>query len=229
MKPLLHSEHYALCRRGRSTMCSWRRRLTPSSSHVRPKGQPAHDHVSTLAQRLATGHRRRDHFPGICAAHHRHRPPHTKQMHTLGPQPSNPDTAIAVIFVLFFLCIIAAAAGLIWGIAGLAVRMQTVVSSPDQPASRPGTRSTGRLRWLNGWRLLTGSLVTGAILFLFIGDWMIRDDYCLQWLDHTPIPLPPFGVTQTIMYATVALGLAGLIWGVVDLFIKIERRRQGRP
>ena len=144
-------------------------------------------------------------------------------------QPSNPDTAIAVIFVLFFLCIIAAAAGLIWGIAGLAVRMQTVVSSPDQPASRPGTRSTGRLRWLNGWRLLTGSLVTGAILFLFIGDWMIRDDYCLQWLDHTPIPLPPSGVTQTIMYATVALGLAGLIWGVVDLFIKIERRRQGRP
>ena len=144
-------------------------------------------------------------------------------------EPSNPDTAIAAIFVLFFLCIIAAAAGLIWGISGLAVRMQTVAPSPDQPASRPGTRSTGPLRWLNGWRLLTGSLVTGAILFLFIGDWMIRDDYCLQWLDHTPIPLPPFGVTQFIMYATIALGLAGLIWGFVDFFIKIERRRQGRP
>ena len=33
-------------------------------------------------------------------------------------EPSNPDTAIAAILVLFFLCIIAAAAGLIWGISG---------------------------------------------------------------------------------------------------------------
>ena len=51
--------------------------------------------------------------------------------------PSNPDTAIAAISVLFFLCIIAAAAGLIWGMSGLAVRLRTVAPSPDQPTSPP--------------------------------------------------------------------------------------------
>ena len=170
-------------------------------------------------------------------------------------QPPDPGPGTIVVYVLIFGCVLAGAAGLIWGVTGLIVRFKPAL--PNRPVPQTGSHTGGRVTWLNGWRLLAASYIVGGTALVLVGDRsLIRGDHCLRWSSGAAIPDALYDVGDRflirgdhylrwssgaaipdalydpvlfIMYGATAVGLAGLIWGAVSFFVNLERRHQQRP
>ena len=82
---------------------------------------------------------------------------------------------------------------------------------------------------LNGWRLLVGSYIIGSILFLLIAESFFNGSGCWKWkAGATDVTfLEDFIIGM--LYPILGVGIAGILWGLIDFFIKIELRRRQRP
>ncbi len=142
-------------------------------------------------------------------------------------QPTDPGPGVILVYVLIFGCALTGVAGFIWGVTGLIVRSRS--APPNQLSLQTGSNTGGRVTWLNGWRLLVASYIVGAIALLLVADSsLIIDGQCLRWSSRAAIPDALYQPVLTVMYGTVAVGLAGLVWGAISFFVNVERKRQQR-
>ena len=83
------------------------------------------------------------------------------------------------------------------------------------------------LRWLNGWRLMVVAFVVGnvAVSVWAIGGMNRCQDVVTRWTGFHPPSgnAEPFLVL--LIMACSAIVAVGLIWGLVSLFVRIERSR----
>ena len=80
---------------------------------------------------------------------------------------------------------------------------------------------------LNGWNLMVIAVVVGCIVTAIeasVNSERVREN-CLQW---RPAPVGMYGgfdLALTLVIICFLLFLVGLIWGLVSLFVRIEKRR----
>ena len=83
------------------------------------------------------------------------------------------------------------------------------------------------LHWLNGWRLMLVAFVVGnvAVSVWAIGGMNRCQDVVTRWTGlHPPSGnAEPFLVALVLVCCVVVA--VGLIWGLVSLFVRVERSR----
>ena len=83
------------------------------------------------------------------------------------------------------------------------------------------------LRWLNGWKLMAIAAFTGYLVVateaLLYSERKFQD--CLRWRSDGIGLSGSENVELALVGACALLMLAGLIWGLVSLFVSIEQRR----
>ena len=83
------------------------------------------------------------------------------------------------------------------------------------------------LHWLNGWRLMLVAFVVGnvAVSVWAIGGMNRCQDVVTRWTGLHP----PSGNAEPFLVALMlvcgAIVAVGLIWGLVSLFVRVERSR----
>ena len=83
------------------------------------------------------------------------------------------------------------------------------------------------LRWLNGWKLMAAAFVVGnvAVSVWAIGGMNRCQDVITRWTGlHPPAGnAEPFWIALILICSAIVV--AGLIWGLVSLFVRVERSR----
>ena len=85
------------------------------------------------------------------------------------------------------------------------------------------------LRWLNGWKLMAIAVAVGYVSYSM---WeMLELDTCTRYVDritggyYGSVGDEPGPFLIAIILACFASTVVGLIWGLVGLFVRVERSR----